>query len=63
MYKVKSIGRHYVVLKNGNRVYINGSYEKMIDFLRKEKSRMEKLGLSFKVNLKQIEQDVYEYTY
>lgn len=63
MYKVKSIGRHYVVLKNGNRVYINGSYEKMIDFLRKEKSRMEKLGLSFKVNLKQVEQDVYEYTY
>lgn len=63
MYKVKSIGRHYVVLKNGNRVYINGSYEKMIDFLKKEKSRMEKLGLSFKVNLKQIEQDVYEYTY
>lgn len=63
MYKVKSIGRHYVVLKNGNRVYINGSYEKMINFLKKEKSRMEKLGLSFKVNLKQIEQDVYEYTY
>lgn len=63
MYKVKSIGRHYVVLKNGNRVYINGSYEKMIGFLKKEKSRMEKLGLSFKVNLKQIEQDVYEYTY
>ena len=63
MYKVKSIGRHYVVLKNGNRVYINGSYEKMIYFLKKEKSRMEKLGLSFKVNLKQIEQDVYEYTY
>lgn len=63
MYKVKSIGRHYVVLKNGNRVYINGSYEKMIGFLKKEKSRMEKLGLSFEVNLKQIEQDVYEYTY
>ena len=63
MYKIKSIGRHYVVLKNGNRVYINGSYEKMIGFLKKEKSRMEKLGLSFKVNLKQIEQDVYEYTY
>ena len=63
MYKVKSIGRHYVVLKNGNRVYINGSYEKMIGFLKKEKDRMEKLGLSFKVNLKQVEQDVYEYTY
>lgn len=63
MYKVKKINRNYVITKKGNELYTSNNYSKVIDFLKKEKSRMEKLGLSFKVNLKQIEQDVYEYTY
>lgn len=64
-YTVRTVGSHYVVIKNKQRLF-SGSYDGVIRFLKAEHKRLNKLGLEFSLTCRSmpwIEEDVYSYTY